>query len=170
MSPFFFFPLLLAIYLLLMFFRFGMTRSISDTYRKLKGWEVTWFTLALWLGVAFPIIILGLQAAEGNAFQFLWFFAGAGIAFVGAAPVFWNPDIQQKVHVAGATGGIACAILAIALTLPGWWNWLLAGTYLLFALTQTVKKWNFKIKNNTYWLEVAALVEVWLALFINSKM
>ena len=172
MKLFLFSPIFLIVYLVIIFFSFGITDSWSATYRKLKGWKVLFFTLALWLGAAAPLMILGLNASQNSQFQFLWFFAGAGIAFTGAAPVYWitrkdrKLSTENKIHIYSATGSVIFICAAIILTLPGWWNYMLVGLFLAFAGSQVISK--TKLPNRTYWIETAIALVSFIALLINS--
>lgn len=169
MTVFFYLPLIVVAYLIYVRIRYGMTRSISASYKFLTHWQSVLPMVVLWIGVSFPIMVLGFNASEGNPFQFLWFFAGGLIAFVGAAPVVAKASLAEKVHVVGATGGIAAAAAAVVVSIPSIWSYILAGVFILFTVTQTVEKLNLKMKNNTYWIEVAAMAMTWLALIIDFK-
>ncbi|WP_340114821.1 hypothetical protein [Maribellus mangrovi] len=169
MAVFFYLPLIVAVYLVYVRIRYGMTRSISASYKFLTRWQSVFPMVVLWIGISLPIMVLGLSVSDGNPFQFLWFFAGGLIAFVGAAPVVTKASLAEKVHVVGATGGIAAATAAVVLSIPSTWSFILAGVFIVFTITQTIEKLNLKMKNNTYWIEIAAMVMAWLALFIDFK-
>ena len=63
-----------TIYWLYIYYRYGIQKSISDSYYKLKNNNYL-FTLVLW-GFSVPIMIIGETG--------LMFFAGAFICFTGA--------------------------------------------------------------------------------------
>lgn len=132
---------------------FGILPSISDSYRHIK--QKWLFTLVLW-SISFPVIIVGSDP--------LLFFAGVGIAFVGAAPKFWQ-DLEGKVHVAGAIGGIALG--TIWTIFSGFW-WL-GVPFIVFAALVGLKvkgKYLIKINNHTWWVEVAAFAMILIALLL----
>jgi hypothetical protein len=126
--------------------KFGVLTSISESYYQLPE-NLKWlFTLVTW-GYSIPLMIVGSTG--------LAFFAGAFVCFVGAAPGFKTslPDLENKVHVIGATGGICLAMAFI------WFNLHLYPVpiiMILFTLYAT-SKWN-KIPNHTWWIEVLAFV------------
>lgn len=169
-------PLLLGLYLIVMFIMYGMTSSISDTAKHhTKAWEKAFFSLAIWLGVVIPFAILGFEASEGSPWQFLWLFACGGIGFVGAAQAFWNGDLEYRVHMAGAIGGIMAGMLAIVLTLTSWFTIGLVVAFAAFALIQWLpKKWvvnnpleAVRVNTPTYWVEVVAILVVVLAFLLS---
>ena len=169
-------PLLLGLYLIVMYVKYGMTKDISSTAKHhTHAWEKAAFSVALWLGISIPFMALGFEASEGSPWQFLWLFAGGGIGFVGAAQVFWRGGIEERVHVAGALGGICAGMLAILLTQFSWLNLFLVLAFVVFALVQYLPqtfaaryKWLkvIRVKNSTYWIEVAAIVVVELVFLL----
>lgn len=171
MNVLFFFPLLLAAYLCYIYWRYGMTKSISATAKKHRyGWEKAAFAAALWLGIAIPFIVLGIETARKPNFEFLWFLAGAGIAFVGAAQVFWNGGMEYRVHMIGTYAGIVLGMLAILITISTWWAIVLVVLFSGFALQMLpfsfIKK--YRLPNHIYWVEVAAICTVELTLIITQ--
>jgi hypothetical protein len=143
----------LVSYLTYICIKFGIQDSISATYKIIK--QKWLFTIVLW-SVALPIMIVGSNP--------LLFFAGAGIAFVGASPRYWLKQ-EGTVHVIGATGGILLATLWA--TLSGFW-WI-SGPFTLFVALTELKIKNKRIinlKNHTWWVEIAAFAMVLLSLFL----
>lgn len=171
MKTLLFLPLLLVAYLIYIRVRYGMTVSISATAKLHKQvWEKAFFSLSLWLGISIPFIVLGIEACEPDSVQVLWFFAGCGIALVGTAQVFWEGGMEHRMHMIGAYGGIGLGMVAVLVHLWSWSSVLLVGLFVLFALAQmlplkSLQKW--KIPNSTYWLEVAAIIVIEMALIIN---
>ena len=89
---------------------YGIPVSISDSYYKLRRNLQVLFTLSMW-GFAIPAIILGVEQSG------LAFFAGCGIAFVGASPAFKSENgkhtMEGIVHRAGALIGLIGSQLMI---------------------------------------------------------
>lgn len=83
-------------YLITIVILFGVLKSISQSYYEVKGFGKAIFTLFIW-SISIPMMIIGSTP--------LMFFAGALLSFVGAAPAF-KEEMEGKVHVIGATGGI----------------------------------------------------------------
>ena len=131
-------------YLYYIVLRYGVQRSISQTYYTIgKKW---WFTLILW-GMAIPIIIVGLEVLDGSP---LMFCAGVSICFVGAAPLFKvKKALETKVHLAGSYMGVGLGTLSVIIDF-GYWK--LGLGYLLFVVLSMI----FKYKNFVWWIEVAA--------------
>jgi len=92
-------------YVSIIWIKYGVQKSISQSYYCLpEKWNFL-FTLFCW-GFAIPATILGVEVTG------LMFFAGAGIAFVGAAAAIANP-FTYKVHMTAAISGIIFSQLAI---------------------------------------------------------
>ena len=133
----------------------GILSSISESYYHLPENRQWVFTLVTW-GYAIPLMIVGSTG--------LMFFAGAFICFVGAAPGFKTvtDDMENKVHVIGATGGIILGMAAI------WFNlhlWPISVIMILFTVYAT-SKWN-KIPYHTNAIENLAYFLIVLSLFIS---
>ena len=152
----------LAIYLLYVYFRYGMTDSISATQRLLRGFEKPWFSVTL-VAVAIPIIIVGINGISGERGQFLFFLAGAAICLVAASPAYWAGKHELTAHLVGSFGGIGFGMIACLVHYFSIETVALIAGFGLFALLA----WIFKLKNHTYWVEVMALVTVVLVLYIH---
>jgi len=96
-------------YVSFIWIKYGVQRSISDSYYRLPKNLQPLFTLFCW-GFAFPAIIIGVDLTD----NFLMFLAGAGICFVGAAAQF-KEELTKGVHMIGAYGGVLFSQLAIAI-------------------------------------------------------
>lgn len=101
---------------------YGLQPSVSETVYRLPK-SLRWiFTLVTW-GYAFCAMIIGLELT-GNGLVFL---AGAGIIFVGAAPLFHKEadgsgrsTLEGIVHTVGATVGIT-AMGAFLIAMGVWY-------------------------------------------------
>jgi hypothetical protein len=88
----------------------------------------------------------------------------AGIVLVGAAAQFRLGKGTEIPHIVGAVGGIMLALLSIGIVFRGWaFAWLPAYLLLLGFLNL------IKIKNYTWWIEIAAMIMIILALFVHTK-
>lgn len=136
-------------YVVGVYLKYGVLKSISESYYRIKNKAL--FTLFIW-SVSIPTIIVGETP--------LLFFAGALLSFVGAAPAF-REDVEGKVHVVGATGGIILGFASMAFEFHNYW---LAGImlgFLAFALPKRLpkkldKEWINGITNYTWWIEIVA--------------
>lgn len=133
--------------------RYGVLPSISDSYYEMKNDNLFGgglFTLFIW-SLSFPLIIVGNTS--------LMFFAGAFLAFVGAATAFKDLKMTRRVHTIGAVGGIGFGFLSMVLDFQ-----LNEITY--FMLLASLILYLLKIKNLIWWVEVLAFVLIILGLFI----
>ena len=128
----------------------GVLNSVSDSVHRVK--YTIFFILTMML-MPIPLMIVGSTP--------LMFFAGAFICFVGAAPCIIQTDMEEKIHVIGATGGIILGTASIWIDLHLWY---LSIGMMVFAL-YSCSKWN-KIKNHTWWIEIVAFVLMIFALFL----
>ena len=161
-----FFPFLFAAYLVFAIKKYGMSRSISSGYGRLVKAEQLLPFMVMVLAIIIPFTVLGVQATHGKWLQLLWLAGSALLLLVAVFPVTKSGTLHEKLHVIGATGGMAFHLAAVIFTIPGLLPKLIAGVAILFIATQTIKKLKLKLDNNTYWIEVAYGVAVWLALFI----
>lgn len=164
MKTLIFLPILMVIYLVFAYFKIGMTKSWSDTYRNMPSWGRVFFSLAIWLGLAIPFAGIGFELSEGSDFQFLWFFSGALLGLVGAAPIFWQDKRSQRAHFIGAFGGTVFGFIALLVTIGGVFNWILTGAFVLFYFSQKIKK--YELDNSTYLVESAAYLCVLVAFIV----
>jgi len=141
-------------YISFIWIKYGVQSSISQSYYALpKDWNIL-FTLFCW-GFAFPAIILGVEVTG------LMFFAGAGIAFVGAAAAIKDTFVE-KVHTIAATSGIIFSQLAIFF---GYHMWELNVASIVIALlVQLLVK-----KNTLWWVEIVAFLTMAAALFMHLQ-
>ena len=143
-----------ATYLIIMAKNYGIQPSISDNYYVSKQPWV--FTLVFWL-VAVTMAPAMIDAAPVE-WQFTGFFAGAGIAFVGAAAAY-KQSMTNTVHMWGAgMAGLMATIWAMTIC-P-----LIAWTAIIVALLLLVSKLRTKI----YWIELTAFIMTYLACFIGG--
>jgi hypothetical protein len=136
---------------------FGVPASVSDSFYLLNGRKPGTgyvFTGWCWL-VAFSVTAMMAQLSEGRWWQFLSLFAGGGLCFVGAAPVFRSHE--RTVHYVSA--GV-CAAAALAwMTLAGFW-WMPV-KYLIVALIYGVIT-----KKYVFCIETALFLSMYSVLFL----
>lgn len=154
----------LTLYLIYVYWRHGMTKSISETYRKLIGWERPLFTITMW-AVAIPIMIVGIESVPNNWPEVLFFLAGFGICLVGASPAYWSGKMELTAHLIGSYGGIGFGMIACVLYLFSPLTVILVSLYAAFAASQMLIK-KLQVKNYVYWLEVVALIVVCSILYL----
>lgn len=138
-------------YLAFVVAKFGIPKSISDTYYLLgkQGWL---FQLAL-AATAFCVVPSLIDASTENT-KFLAFLGCAGLAFVSAAPLF-KMELEGKVHY------VSAAICCVGLVLWQVFNacWVVPIVCFLAVLIPMVKD-----KKYMWWLEIATIVSTYVSL------
>jgi hypothetical protein len=129
--------------------KYGILSSISESYYRLPKNLKFLFTLFCW-GFALPATIIGLNLTD----NFLMFFAGAGIMFVGAAAAF-KEQFTKKVHFTGAAIGITAAQLSTAFDFHMYYVNVI---FFTIALTILLGKCLGRIKNYVWWIELVAFI------------
>lgn len=130
---------------------YGLQPSVSETVYRLPK-SLRWiFTLVTW-GYAFCAMYIGLELT-GNGLVFL---SGAGIMFVGAAPLFHKEEdgrgrstLEGIVHMVGAIVGIT-AMGAFLITQEAWY--LPVAGIILTAISYLLDK-----GRETLWGEIIAM-------------
>jgi hypothetical protein len=135
-------------YLTVVVIKFGIQPSISESYYRWHRNVNIIFTLALW-AFAMPIILVSTSG-------FL-FFAGSFICVVGTAQNFKNP-FEGKAHAVSAIVGISLGMASLIIDYHNWVAPIIFATFSIFAYL-------VKIKNLTWWVEVAALICIETSLF-----
>lgn len=139
--------IIFTIYVSFILHKYGIQKSISDSYYRLKGIYQAIFTFFIW-GSAVPVMI----AAETP----LMFFAGSLICFVGAAPAFKKTMLENTVHIVGASGGFALAFISIIHEFGFWW----------LALPAAILAATFK-KSSPYYIwfaEIIGFITIFIAI------
>ncbi len=142
---------------------YGMTRSISAIYYKLKQ-NQKWIFTATLCGLALPLVasaaISAIQAGTANAVwsSVLIAMSGTAICFTGFAGDARSDEIIEKVHVIGATGGMFLAGAGLLFTSA----WFLV---VPMALISGFLYWK-KVKNHTYWIELNCFTWVLIGLIM----
>lgn len=139
-------------YLAFVVAKFGIPKSISETYYLLgkHGWlfQVTLFS------VAFLVVPTLIDRSSENT-RFLAFLACSGLSFVAAAPLF-KMELEGKVHYVSAA--ICCGGLVL-------WQvfnscWIIPLMCFLAVVYPMVKD-----KKYMWWLEIATIVSAYVSLF-----
>lgn len=155
----------ITLYLIYVYWRHGMTKSISATYKKLTGLEKPLFTITLW-AVAVPVMIVGIDSVPNNWTEILFFLAGSGICLVGASPKYWSGKMELTAHLIGSYGGIGMGMIACVLYLFSPVVLILVASYLVFVIIQMFIK-KLRINNYIYWIEILALINISTILYLN---
>ena len=144
---------------------FGIPHSLSMTYYLWKekcnrGWL---FCLMMYLVVAL-MMPAWITLSEGSTYQFLSFLAPTAIAFVGAAPMFRDDELESRVHSGAAIVAAICSLAWVILVTPYWFS------IPIFAFVFVIKAWYTKsIKTAyTYWLEMVAFGSTFTAAIMYS--
>lgn len=142
---------ILSYYLAFVIAKFGIPKSISETYYLLgkMGWlfQVTLFS------VAFLVVPTLIDMSSENT-QFLAFLACAGLAFVGAAPLF-KRKFDGKVHYVSAA--MCCGGLVLWQVFNACWV-----VPLICFLTVLIPM--IKDGKRMWWLEIATIISAYISL------
>jgi hypothetical protein len=144
--------LIMTAYLLLVIFKFGWLKSISDSYYHIKHKYI--FTFVLWFFAV--LMLLGVNDVITTV---IYPFACFGIVIVGAYTQFKGSKFIKTMHFVGAISGIALGIIGLWVEFGYMWLTLI---YLpLYLLVKLVIK-----RNNFYWIEVFAIYLIGISLII----
>lgn len=143
--------IIMSIYLGMVLIRFGIPKSISETYYLLgkQGWL---FQVALW-GTAFTAVPMLIERSSEDT-QFLAFLACAGLAFVAAAPLF-KRKLDGKVHYISAA--MCCGGLVLWQVFNACW------VVPLICFVAIIPPMLFDGKR-MWWLEIATIVSAYVSL------
>jgi len=154
--------LAMGAYLLYVYKKYGMTKSISATFQRLQTQnEKLFFIFTLW-AVAFPIMIVGILKAPNFFSRLLYFIASGFILVISIAPMYWKSETynnrrQSFMHFLGSYGGIGVGMIATLFAFTTFPVITLIALYFCFVIVQMVLKWQF-VNNYIYWIEVIAIV------------
>lgn len=144
--------LIMTAYLLLVIFKFGWLKSISDSYYHIKHKYI--FTFVLW-----SFAVLMLLGVNDVITTVIYPFSCFGIVIVGAYTQFKGSKFIKTMHFVGAISGIALGIIGLWVEFGYMWLTLI---YLpLYLLAKLVIK-----RNNFYWIEVFAIYLIGISLII----
>jgi len=146
-------------YIAFIWIKYGVQRSISDSYYRLPKSLQPLFTFFCW-GFGLPAIIVGTTLTDAP-----WMFlAGAGICFVGVAAEF-KKKLTKTVHMAGAYGGVALSQLAICINFKMWY--LTVGFVIIAGILQIINHYNKKFKTCVWWQEILAFITIIIVFTVN---
>jgi hypothetical protein len=144
-------------YVLFIWLKYGVQKSISDSYYILPKNINFLFTLFCW-GFAFPAVIIGV----GLTNNFLMFLAGGGICFVGAAAAF-KQELTKTVHMIGAYSGVAFGQLSIFFDFHLYYvNIIFIVSVLIIQLLPSKL-----VQNKIWWQEILAFLSICYVLGVN---
>ena len=129
----------------------GPIPSISDSWYLLKGRQKFLFTL-----FCFSLGITMLFQSVPSA---LFFLSGVALSFVGINTTFKDDWIIPYVHFAGAGLCIVFALLGIGFVLNSWIP------MIIFVILAGLIKL-LKVKNDVWWIEIAAFLAIIFGLLI----
>jgi hypothetical protein len=116
-------------YVVLIWKRFGILPSISDSYYAFPGGAKTLFASFITC-IAIPVIIVGNTP--------LMFFAGFFLAFVGCAPAFKLGE-EKTVHKIGAIGGISMGLASMWVDFNLYYIPIIVIAFTIFAIPKRIK-------------------------------
>lgn len=151
MTSIFLYLIMLAVffgYILFIVFKYGVQKSVSQSFYVLPKNINFLFTLFCW-GFVLPAMILSENG--------LMFFAGAGIGFVGAAAAYKGNKMTNSIHMTGAYAGILLSQLSIFFNFDLLYvNIVFFSLILLIFLISKLTK----IKNLIWWIEIFAFLSI----------
>lgn len=142
-------------YILYIWTRYGVQKSISDSWYTVDDGKKWMFTVVL----CFAVGILHLFNAAINS---LFFFSGTFLCFTGVATAFKDKGITNIVHFTGAFGAIVFSLIALC-ALGIWW------TLALNILSVIIL---YKVRNKVWWMEIVAFYSIMLGMlqyYLNSN-
>jgi len=137
-------------YVSFIWIKYGIQKSISESYYVLPEKENFLFVLFTWL-FAIPAMILGNSL--------LMFFAGGGIVFVGASAAMHKMP-TRIVHLTAAIGGMILAGLAMITQYDMWY--MTAGIVALLPIAYLIDKEHFM-----WWAELLIFTAISIVLGIS---
>lgn len=145
-----------------------MTKSISATYKKLRGNEKILFPVTLW-GIAFPVMFVGMYDFPFLS-RILFFISGTFLLLVSVSPMFWKnetPNNRQQAftHYMGSYGGIGVGMIACLVYYFSSLTIIIVSLYATFTFLQMFVR-KLQLRNYIYWVEVVALFSVCVILWM----
>lgn len=140
--------------------KFGVPSSLSETFYILNNYKKNLgilFTLLLYT-MTFTLLPVWFSLPTNENYDFILFFCGAMLAFVGAAPAFRGADKGWHSAFAGVSA-VAGMIWTIVAT-PYWYILLVSAALIMGTMLLTNTK-----KALTYWLEMIMFITIYV---INS--
>jgi hypothetical protein len=143
-------------YISFIWIKYGIQASVSESYYRLPR-KLQWlFTIATW-GYALPAMVIGLDFTGSG----LVFLSGAGIAFVGASPLFKETGLSATVHMVGAIIGITASQVFIWAVL---WLWWIVIAFAAFSALAFI--WKRLYSHFVWWVEIGAFASIFISYLI----
>ncbi len=138
-----------VLYIGLVWIKFGVQISISHSYYKFKDkYSKYAFTLFCW-SIAYSSMILGADIYI--------FFSGILLGITGVTPAFRSEKIVNILHCIGAYGSVIFSQITIFVNYDLWY-------INIFFFSFFFLSYILKIKNKTWWVEIAALLSIYYTL------
>lgn len=166
----------IAIYLLFIYYKYGIQKSISESYYRLTNKQKPLFYLAL---VATSVLfIIGYAIENNNPLQVtLLFLAGSAICFTGAAAEFKGTKLTEIVHTVGASTGYVLGYIFL-IAVHGFNSvWFIVPSLIsIYMLKKYIKHKRYLHESNDYtsyyentfvwWAEIIGLITIYLGIII----
>jgi hypothetical protein len=151
-------------YLAAILWRFGVPKSISESYYMWPRGCGQWLFNGFCLLTALPLMAFWFEISP-DMWRFLVFFACAPLGFVGAAGAFKDFDLTRPVHFGAA--GVSAVASQVWIILNGWW-WIAS---LVLLTAAGVLTWKFRGRDAAgatrnawlFFVEAAAFLSVYTA-------
>jgi hypothetical protein len=147
---------LFAAYMAALIALFGVPESISDSFYLLNGKKKNaGCAFTVWCyAVGASVMAMMFELSSGAWYQFLGLFAGAGLGFVGTAPMFKSHE--KLIHSVSAS---TCAVASLLwMTVAGYWFFPSA---LILAAAIIAGRFGKAL----FWTETALFVSMYITLF-----
>lgn len=152
------------LYMILIYSKFGVIDSISDSWYLLPKKLKLLFTFMCW-GIGLPMVAHINPDIAGAG---LWFLSAAGFGFTGAATMFKSKGAHANiVHYAGAAAGMIGALIALGVQYGLWiLSYIGFPLAILIFIFGYLGKGKYEIKYPMYWVEILAAILILIGLFI----
>lgn len=142
-----------TIYLLYVWCKIGIQKSISESYYSLKQYNMQYAFTAFCMTVG----ILQLLHSTNHSWYFL---SGAGLVFAGVAAEFKEWKTTNIIHYTGAVMAIIFSI--VGLCIDGYYYAIIP--ILIILIFCTVRNFN----NKLWWLEIVSFYAIMITILINK--
>ena len=169
----------IMLYVVFIWHKFGIQKSISESYYRLTFKQKPLFFFAL-LSTAILMIFSAINLHPDNLLaNIVIFLAGAGIGYTAAAIAFKDSKIQGTIHVYGALAGyilgyihilITCGFDSVYFVVPSGLVMFTAYKLGENKVRKLENGWflHYRNPNNNYiwWFEIIGLVTIWIGVIL----
>jgi len=148
------------IYIALVWHKYGIQKSISESYYRLTTKQQPYFWASLTI-TSFAIIFVYLHNHFNILSNILLILAGSGICYSAAAAFFKDSKVINTVHTYGASLGYAFGYLFLISVFNFDSVWFVVPSFLLMWIIYKINK-----KNYVWWFEIIGMITIWIGTLI----